>query len=351
MTRHKKILPVPDYFGTGSTPEKAYIQKARPLQSLSETNLTLPELKILDAYLSRINSHNPAARYVRFEKGELEKLLGVTQLKKEDLSKRIDNLFQVITIHDEHKQNKFTKIALFAKAECEQDENGQWQIDLACSVEAMEYIFNIDNIGYLRYRLKNVINLTSRYSYVLFLYLVDNRFRKSWAISLAELKALLNCNAERYNQFKFFNSEILKKCHKEIIEKTDLRFSYKPIKKGRKVAEIEFTVNTIADKLTNTDEPQLPLVAQVQGDEWNGNLELLLGACNDEFSPTQVNELIQILVTMYLPPHEMGVWFARYHYLAEKYARLNTEAEKCKITNRFNYLKKIIQSDREAQLP
>ena len=171
MPKRKKLPPIPNYERIDINSEKSYIQKARPLQSLSATNLTLPELKILDAYLARINSHNPDARYVRFDKGELERLLGVTQLKKEDLSKRIDNLFQVITITDEHKPTKFTKIALFSKAECEQDENGQWQIDLACSVEAMEYMFNIDNIGYLRYRLKNVINLTSRYSYILFLYL------------------------------------------------------------------------------------------------------------------------------------------------------------------------------------
>lgn len=346
-----KIPPIPDYEGIGRNPEKAYIQKSRPLQSLSETELTLPELKILDAYLARINSHDQNKRTVKLEKGELERYLSVSRILKDDLNKRLRHLFQVIEVKDENKRKGFKLINLFEEADAEQDENGLWQVTLTCTPSAREYVFNIDNIGYLRYRLKNVINLTSRYSYVLFLYLVDNRFRKSWTISLAELKVLLNCTADTYDQYYRFNDLILKKCHKEVTEKTDLRFSYKPVKKGRKVAEIEFTVETVADELPDIDEPQLPLIApdQSEDERWGGNLEFLSDACHNEFSPTQMNELIQILVTMYLPPHERGIWIARYHYLAEKYARLNTEAEKHKIPHRFSYLKKIILSDRDEQ--
>ena len=351
MPKRKKIPPIPDYEGMGKTPEKAYIQKARPLQSLSETDLTLPELKILDAYLARINSHNPNKRTVRLEKGELEQYLGVSRILKDDLNKRLRHLFQVIEIRDETKRNGFKLINLFEEADAEQDENGLWQITLTCTPSAREYIFNIDNIGYLRYRLKNVINLTSRYSYILFLYLVDNRFRKSWSISITELKTLLNCTAETYNQYKRFNDLILKKCHKEITEKTDLRFSYKSNKKGRKIAEIEFTVDTIVEDLPVIDEPQITLIERIRGEGDSGNLELLSSACCDEFSLVQVNELMQIIINMpALPPHPMGIWFSRYHYLAEKYARMNTEAEKRKITNRFSYLKKIIQSDRNEQI-
>lgn len=249
MPRKKKLPPIPDYHGLGRNYKNMLVQKSNPLQSLSETGLSLVEFKILDAYLARIDSHKPNERYVRFEKGELEQLLGVTRILKEDLSKRIDNLFQVVTIRDENKPKKFTKIALFSKAECEQDENGQWQIDLACSAEAMEYIFNVENMGYLPYLLKNVIELTSRYSYIMYLYLEKNRFRKSWSVSLDELKALLRCTADRYNEFKHFNAEILKKCHKEVNGKTSMKYSYEVIKKGRKVTDIKFTVATLSDEL------------------------------------------------------------------------------------------------------
>lgn len=362
MPRRKKLPKVPNYEGTAQKPDSMLVQKANPLQTLSETKMTLAEFKILDAYLSRIDSHKSDERYVRFEKGELEKLLGVTQIKKEDLSKRIDNLFQVVTIRDEHKPKKFTKIALFAKAECEQDENGQWQVDLACSAEAMEYIFNIENIGYLKYRLKNVVDLTSRYSYVLYLYLENNRFRKSWNIPLNDLKALLRCTAERYEQYKFFNSEILKKCHKELNEKTNIKYSYEPIKSGRKVTAIQFSLETVSDKLSppkpvqqtflepKTDTEQLTFNYRYEDEltereeneiNYGGELANLLGnvSCEDEFSPEQIRVLQDLVI--------QAVSYADHlkycDYLSHKVHIMNLY--KPKKENRFTYLVKMIKND------
>ena len=126
--RSKKKAIIPDYEGMGVHSENAEIQKARPLQSLSETNLTLPEFKILDAYLARINSHDPEKRTVRLEKGELEKVLGVTRILKDDLNKRLRNLFQIIEVKDESKRKGFKLINLFEEADAEQDDDGLWQI-------------------------------------------------------------------------------------------------------------------------------------------------------------------------------------------------------------------------------
>lgn len=238
----------------GTENEKLLIQKSNPLLTLSETAMTLPELKILDAYLSKINSHEPDKRYVQFEKGELEELLGITRMHWDELSRRIRNLFQVIEIRDERKPKGFKCISLFEIAECEQDEDGLWKVNLMCTNSAVEYIFNIENLGYLKYRLKNVVNLTSRYSYVLYLFLEDKFYIKKWEVSLDELKKMLNCNAERYKEFKFFNSEILKKCKKEINEKTTINFEYVPIKKGRKVVAIEFKIKRVSEKIETAAE-------------------------------------------------------------------------------------------------
>lgn len=357
MPKRTKLPKMPDYEGMGAHSDNAEIQKARPLQSLSETDLTLPEFKILDAYLARINSHDNSKRTVRLEKGELEKALGVTRILKDDLNKRLRHLFQVIEVKDENKRKGFKLINLFEEADAEQDDEGLWQITLTCTPSAREYVFNIDNLGYLRYRLKNVINLTSRYSYVLFLYLLDNRFRKTWSISLVDLKALLNCNAERYKQFKFFNSEILKKCHKELCEKTDISFEYKPIKRGRMVTAVEFSVNTLNDELTEQlrSEPlELDSIAEDgefvgQTDmftneiDYGGELANLLGsaACDDEFSPEQVR-VLQDLVIKAIPKHDN---MERCHYLMEQVHRMNV----FKPDKRFTYLCKIIKNDIEGK--
>lgn len=49
------------------------IQKSQPLLTLSKTDLTLQEFKLLDLYLSKINSEDTSTRKVKIEKGELEK--------------------------------------------------------------------------------------------------------------------------------------------------------------------------------------------------------------------------------------------------------------------------------------
>ena len=341
-------------------PESAYVQKARPLQSLAETDLTLPELKILDAYLARVNSHSPEKRTVRLEKGELEQLLGVSRILKDDLNKRLRHLFQVIEVKDENKTQGFKLINLFEEADAEQDDNGLWQITLTCTLSAREYVFNIENIGYLRYRLKNVVNLTSRYSYVLFLYLVDNRFRKKWKIDLDELKTLLNCNADTYTQYKYFNDLVLKKCHKEIEDKTDIRFSYEPVKRGRSVTALEFAVEKYAPELEfqQKEENQQELSAQMDDEKWTSvygseRLAILAAGCGYEFDKDQMQQIARVLVRIHIPKDEVtdDMTFGRQFYLQEKYAVMNAEAAKKEkkgekpIKDRFRYFLKILEGD------
>ncbi len=347
MPRRRNLLQMTTHDGMSQKAESMLVQKSNPLQSLSETKMTLPEFKILDAYLSRIDSRKPEQRNVRFEKGELEKLLGIDKINKSDLEKRIDNLFQTVTIRDPNKPKGFTKIGLFARADCNQDENGQWQVNLACSAEAMEYVFNIENIGYLKYRLKNVVDLTSRYSYILYLYLENNRYRKSWKITLDELKALLRCSAERYEQYKFFNSEILKKCHRELNEKTSLSYSYKPIRNGRKVTHLEFDVDTFL----SIDEPESKEIpGQLGIYSKTDRIELWSEACDNEFTEAEMKQLSEVLVLIpsdkFSPYAVCGdIDLQRYHYLAEKYASMKRVNEKKPIRNCFSYMLAILKKD------
>ena len=242
----KKLLDYKTY-QQNSEARKIIVQKSGPLQILSETNLTLAEFKIIDVYLGKINSHDPESREITFTKGEIEKLLGIKQIRREDLKKRLKNLFQTITLQDPDRPNGFCLIALFAKSEAWQDENGMWEIRLKCTDEARKYIFNIDNIGYIRYRLHNILNLTSRYSYILFLYLENNRFRGKWKIGVDALKKILNCNEKTYDKYYLFNSKILKTSQKELNSKTSIKFEYTGIKIGRSVKIIE--VNIISNPL------------------------------------------------------------------------------------------------------
>lgn len=84
---------------------------------------------------------------------------------------------------------------------------------------------------------------------------------------------------------------------------------------------------------------------------FDDKLSLLSEAVENEFTKTQMNEVFQTICLLYLPDSKnLGTDIARYHYLAKKYAKLNSADERNKlkgkpIINRFNYFLKLIQSD------
>lgn len=243
----KKVEPITSL----GNEDKLTVQKSLPLFALWRSELTLAEFKILDTYLARIDSHKPERRVVEFEKGELEKLLGVQKINQKDLETRLKHLMgNVVEIPDSSMKKGFRLVSLFEEAVAELDEHGLWKIRLECTQKAMKYFFNVENLGYLRYKLRCITSITSRYTYIMFVYLESNRFRKSWEVGLDELKAILDCDKEdTYKQFKRFNDRLLKRVQTEMHEKTECRYSYEPVKKGRSVVAIHFTVETLP-KLT-----------------------------------------------------------------------------------------------------
>lgn len=348
MPKRKKPAE-PDYVFTPSDSEKLIVQKSNPLQNLSESDLSLCEFKILDAYLGRINSHEPDKRYVRFSKGELEEILGVSRIPRAELEQRLKSLFTAVKIYDENKPNGFTYVGLFSRAEAFRDDDGLWQVDLACTPEAMEYIFNIEQLGYLRYALKNISGLSSRYSYFLFLYLMNNSFRGTWNISIAELKSVLNCKADIYEEFKFFNAKILKVCCAEINEKTNLSFEYEPDGKvGRKYTEIKFTVKSVVrledgedyeeDESGKEQEPAYDIERHKGEDLMN----LLAEACDFEFTYDEMTVLRDLIVDL-VPGNDADRNLRRYEYLQRTVHLMNTRS-KGEIRNRFMYLRKMLQT-------
>ncbi|MGN0487997.1 MAG: replication initiation protein [Ruminococcus sp.] len=337
------------------------VQKSNPLFSLWKSDLTLSEFKILDTYLSRIDSHKPEQRCVVFEKVEMENLLCVTQIKTNELKERLKHLMsQVVEIKDTREKDGFILITLFEEAQCKKDDNEQWQITLECTQKAMKYFFNIENLGYLRYKLRNVIALNSRYSYILFMYIESNRYRKSWEVSVDELRIILNCEKEEtYSEYKRFNEKILRRCYEELTEKTELRYTYEPVRKGHKVVKVRFTVETLKDLLDIVQAFASKKPQKIQADDqifdeetdeyYKRDIDFYREACDNTFSYEEMNIIFSVVVQMKLPEHQFGEKIARYHYLAEKYSVFKFICTKQTIKNKFSYFLAMINSDRERQ--
>lgn len=324
------------------------VQKSRPLFELWRSDLTLSEFKILDTYLSRIDSHHPENRSVVFNKGKLEELLGVKQIRPKDLDTRLSHLQK--TVVDLGNGEDIDRITLFERAQGVRDETGSWQVTLTCTPSAMKYIFDIEHLGYLRYQIRSITQLTSLYSYILFTYLEYNRFRKSWVVPLEELKNTLNCTDESYKEYKIFNNRILKHCHKELSEKTELTYSYEPIRQSRRVAAIRFTLGTLSDQILGQmsfDDFVPASRGSASGDMTEAysseRLAFLAEACEFEFTEPEMQVLMNLLIQ--LVPYDNLNGQERYHYLKQKYDILQMYSAKRKIASRYNYLRKMLEED------
>lgn len=240
------------------------VQKSRPLLSLWESGFTLDEFKMLDIYLSRINSRNPEQRTVVFEKGDLEKALGIQRIRQEVLEERLLHLMgTVVKITDKRKPQGFILLTLFEEAVAEKDKNGQWILQLTCTPRAQEYFFNIEKLGYLRYKLSIIMQIKSIYTYIMFCYLESIRqYRKTWTIEIEELRHILRCEYEvTYQQYKYFNNMVLKKAHQELAQ-IGYKYQYSAVKTGRKVTGVEFKLSPLPSALRlDTNKPNSELTA------------------------------------------------------------------------------------------
>lgn len=350
------------------------VQKSTPLTSLISSDLNLFEFKILDIYLSKIDSHNPNERKVTFSKDELQSVLGVVQIKPTELNEKLKQIMsRVLEIRDGRKEKGFTLLNLFSRAECEKDEKGDWMVQLSCSHEAKEYIFNVETLGYLRYRLKSVSKLSSLYSYKLFLYIERNKFRRSWNVTIDDLRQILGCGEESYSDYKKFNARILKQAQTELSLKSGLEFTYTPIRYNRKIHELQFTVVKSFDTLYNSEVQEVNIsednedateTKNINNDELTTYLNEefypdMIEACENEFTRSQIESILDILLGVDLPVTMMDEEgdhfdrafkrFTKEKYLSSMYKRLKAASDSSEIKNRFAYFKKMIEKDAEKR--
>lgn len=321
---------------------KLTVQKSTPLMALWRSELTLAEFKILDGYLARIDSHKPERRRVLFEKGQLEKMLGVKKINHPELEERLRHLMgSVVKIPDSDMKRGFRLCTLFEEAEAEQDDSGLWQISLECTQKAMKYFFGIENLGYLRYKLRCITPLQSRYSYILFCYLEQNRFRRSWSIGVDDLKTILRCDEDpTYSEFKYFNKQILKRCSTELNKKTECQFKYETIKRGRAVVAVQFTVFPLRPSIEESNGQQdVPERGHQQDD-----LSFYNEALDGSMTPEQMTVIMSLVREIDIPDGD-DIDRARYRYLMRKWAVVKMQDSVKPIRSKYLYLKKMLEGE------
>ena len=349
----------------GKLDQKYWVQKSDPLVLMRSVPFSLGELKVLDTYISRINAADDSRTTVIFTKEEYEELMGISKINADVLKKHTEGLLgKIVTL--EMPDKSFLKFVLFTAAHYHLDDYGVPIIELSCSPQAKDLFFCIGKYHYFKYALENVINLTHKASYLLYIYILHNRYRGEWDIPLDEIRnTVLDCKGqESYQEYKVFKRDVLDPAMKEINKKTDCHFTYETVKRGRRVAKIKFIYQSesqIDGQLAFDEQQNVPLLSDQSEDEdekWekiygSERLATLASGVNHEFSKEQMELVSMILTRIDLPPDEYdhsGLW-ARVRYLREKYTVLNAEADKKKrkgskpIKDRFAYFKGMLEKD------
>ena len=129
-------------------------------------------------------------------------------------------------------------------------ENGKLRIDF---VDLIAPFIAEYKKWYSTYKLKELLKLSNKHSLILYRIFRKNLGLKRYffRIDIEDLKELLNLNLKNFQ----INSMILKPAIGEINEKTDLKVSYKPIRKGRggKLVAFEFEIKEKKGNLSVED--------------------------------------------------------------------------------------------------
>lgn len=342
----------------GNLDQRYWVQKSDPLVLMRSVPFSLGELKVLDTYISRINAADDSRTTVTFTKDEYEKLMGISKINAEVLKKHVEGLLgKIVTLEMPNKS--FLKFVLFTAAYYHLDDYGVPVIELSCSPQAKDLFFCIGKYHYFKYALENVINLTHKASYLLYIYVLHNRYRGEWELSLDELRNdVLDCKEqESYQEYKIFKNRVFDPAVKEVNKKTDCHFEYEAIRRGRKVAQIKFIYHSqqlLVDDVANS----IPVEndeSEIDWEQFYGleQLAILAEGCAYEFNKEEMEQISRVLVRIHIPKDQMSgsQIFGKQFYLREKYAALNAEAaKKAKnnekpIRNRFKYFLKMLEDD------
>ena len=337
---------------TGNLDAKHWVQKSDPLVLMRSVPFSLGELKILDTYISRINAADDTRRTVIFTKEEYEELMGITCANYRALQKHTKGLLgKVVELQMPNKD--YLQFVLFTKSYYHKDEYGKPIIEITCTEEAKDLFFCIGKYRYFKYALENVISLTRKSSYLLYLYIRHNRYRIQWDIDIEELRdSVLDCKGKKtYYEFKEFKKSILDPAVEEINNKTDCHFTYEAIKRGRKVAKIKFIYqkqDQTEEQTSSFDEmstaPQLPdqCGADDEVTDRRDIISQLCQACQCAFSRDEIQSAYIFAKTFV---HDKAITV----YFEQTYLRLLQVEKKRKIRNRFSYFYQMICNDAEKR--
>jgi len=213
------------------------VHKSSVLNQMRAGNLTLQEQRLLAIYLSRINPNDIESKQVQFTLNEFNKVMDIT--KGQNFKYYYDlcnNLASKTVALNEGTSWSFIAIFLRVKFDLEE---GVFSVE--AHPDILHHMFDLRE-KFIKYKLWNALALGSTNQLRMYELLKQFEGIGYRIISIDEIKEYLGIEQTQYPLYSVFKRDVLDVCQKALAEKTDIKYTYETIKKGRKVDKIKFYI-------------------------------------------------------------------------------------------------------------
>lgn len=323
--------------------KKNLVEKRNVLNEIRRNNMTLQEMRFFSIYLSKINARDTSTRLVRFPLEDFRRIMEFGRLNITQLKATTNSLLgKVVNVPND--RGGYTGFQLFKECTVDKDEFEQWYVEIDAHDKALPLMFDFKR-DYFTYELWNALRLKS--SNQLRMYELLKQYEKvgERRILLTELKQFLGLAADDYPRWDNFKRRILDSCQEALLETTDICFEYTPIKAGRKITGVHFTIKKNDDYIDQmTLDEFIELQAEKEEDEppqKEDPIALSIEALPDEFTREQIIALRELALP-HLPLDIMDIgererWL--YHYFTQKVKLMNAESN---VKYPYGWLKKAV---------
>lgn len=226
---------------TEEQPTKALVTKSNNLVE-ARYHFSIWETRVFTKLVSLIQPGDADFKRYKLHIKDLVQFFGVNDNDAYVKIKAVPDslLKKVVTIpYTENGEERLLKTGLIAQATIPKKKEGY--IELSFHPDLKPYLLQLKRT-FLSYDIRNVLKISSVYSIRIYELLKQYETLGYREFNLEELKVILGVS-DKYKLYGHFKSRIIMKAQEDLQEHTDIIFSFREIKKGRKVIAILFEIN------------------------------------------------------------------------------------------------------------
>jgi plasmid replication initiation protein len=350
---------------------KELVEKRNILNEVRKNSMSLQELRFFSIYLSKINARDTNTRKVTFPLTDFQKIMELGRVNIKHLQTVTNSLLgKVVNIKNE--TGGYKAFQLFKECEVYKDEFERWYITIDAHDKALPLMFDFKD-RYFTYELWNALRLKSANQLRMYEQLKQFETIGERKITLVELRDKLGIGPDEYPRWDRFRDRVLNSCQQALLENTDIKFTYEPIKSGRKITGVHFhiskntdyvdqlSLNEFIDQQPNVDdESQITIFdAELEAEQREARENICAGFDNEIFAEFTLEQLEQL---KNLAWHNVdGATVDRYYrtyndlvlshqnavadYITQKILLCNTQKDIDTKERRYGFLKKAVAED------